>query len=389
MRKRDPLHPRHTDKKTAAKLTADLRRRAEEIARAKATELAEDVKKLTPSEIGDILHELRVHQVQLELQNEELRRTDVELDILRARYFDLFDLAPVGYCTINENGLIVEANLTVSSLLGVARGALAKQPPRRFILKDDQDIYYRHSRQLFETGAPQDFDLRMVKSDGTVFWAHLTTIAANDVDGRRVYRVTLTDVTDSRHMLERIQILNAELEQLALTDCLTHLYNRRSIMLRGAEELKRARRDHQPLALLMLDIDGFKDINDTYGHGAGDLALQRVAAALKSSLRENDILGRLGGDEFAILLPNTPLPGAALLAERIRQGVANMSLQMPGSPGGELIGAMTISIGVAAFSTAMSGLDEVLRNADEAMYRAKDSGRNCVCVAPRTAAGTA
>ena len=93
-----------------------------------------------------MLHELRVHQIELEMQNEELRRAQAELDAARARYFDLYDLAPVGYCTLSEQGLILEANLTAATLLGVARGALVKQPFTRFILKEDQDIYYLHRK---------------------------------------------------------------------------------------------------------------------------------------------------------------------------------------------------------------------------------------------------
>jgi PAS domain-containing protein len=99
------------------------------------------------------LHELRVHQIELEMQNEELRRTQEELEASRERYFDLYDLAPVGYFTLSEQGLILEANLTAAKLLGVARSALVKQPLSRFILPEDQDIHYLHRKALLETGA--------------------------------------------------------------------------------------------------------------------------------------------------------------------------------------------------------------------------------------------
>jgi diguanylate cyclase (GGDEF)-like protein len=194
------------------------------------------------------------------------------------------------------------------------------------------------------------------------------------ISGNQLMRAVRYAIERKRTEKE-IRLLNAELEQLALTDYLTNLYNRRYFMQRGAEEFKRVSRYSQPLALLMLDIDEFKKINDTNGHEAGDLALQRVAAALKSSLREIDILGRIGGEEFAVLLPNTLLPAAILLAERIRQSIANMLFQMPG---GVLNGTLTISIGVATFTDEMSGIDDLLRNADAALYSAKNSGRNCV-----------
>ncbi len=152
---------------TAARRCAELRRQAEEIAREKAAQSPENLEALSPEETRQTLHELRVHQIELEMQNEELRRAQAELDAARARYFDLYDLAPVGYCTLSEQGLILEANLTAATLLGVARGALVKQPISRFILKEDQDIYYLHRKQLFETGEPQACELRMVKKDGT------------------------------------------------------------------------------------------------------------------------------------------------------------------------------------------------------------------------------
>ena len=165
---------------------------------------------LSPEETRRTLHELRVHQIELEMQNEELRRAQAELDAARARYFDLYDLAPVGYCTLCEKGLILEANLTAATLLGVARGALVKQPITRFILEEDQDIYYLHRKQLFETGEPQACELRMVKKDGAPFWAHLAATVAQDADGASVCRVVLSDIT-ARKSEEDARALTARL----------------------------------------------------------------------------------------------------------------------------------------------------------------------------------
>ncbi|MBU1184311.1 MAG: PAS domain-containing protein [Proteobacteria bacterium] len=133
------------------------------MARAKAAQVPEDLETLSPEATRQLLHELRVHQIELEMQNKELCRTQGELEASRARYFDLYDLAPVGYVTLSEKGLILEANLTAAGLLGVARGALVKQPLTRFILPEDQGIYYRHREQLFETGAPQVCEMRLAK----------------------------------------------------------------------------------------------------------------------------------------------------------------------------------------------------------------------------------
>src|SRR6185369_15698261 len=142
-----------------------LRKRAEALAAAKAGEMPENMEVLSPEIARRALHELRVHQIELEMQNEELRRTQEELEGSRARYFDLYDLAPVGYFTLSEQGLILEANLAAARLLGVERGALVKQPLSRFVLPEDQDIYYLHRKALLEKGNPQSWELRMLKKD--------------------------------------------------------------------------------------------------------------------------------------------------------------------------------------------------------------------------------
>ena len=161
-----------------------------------AAELGRRLRGLT--EQRRTLHELRVHQAELETQNEELRLAQAELDAAQAKYFDLYDLAPVGYCTISEAGLILEANLTAATLLGVASGALVRQPFSRFIVKEDEDIFYLHRKQLLATAAAQAYELRMARADGAPFWAHLEATAAQDEGGVPVCRVALSDVTERK-----------------------------------------------------------------------------------------------------------------------------------------------------------------------------------------------
>jgi PAS domain S-box-containing protein len=183
---------------------ADLRRRAEKIALKKAGQSSEILVPLSLEEARRMLYELQLHQVELEMQNEELLRAHAELEAARARYFGLYDLAPVGYCTLSEKGLILEANLTAADMLGVARSALIKKPITRFIRKEDQDIHYHHRNKLFETGMPQNCELRMLRPNGALFWAQLDSTAVNDAKDAPVCRVVIIDITEHRQADEEL-----------------------------------------------------------------------------------------------------------------------------------------------------------------------------------------
>jgi len=184
-----------------------LRERAEASLRGKAALSPENLAKLTPEAAQLMLHELQVHQIELEMQNEELRHSQHALDAARTRYFDLYDLAPVGYCSVSEPGLIIEANLTAASLLGLARGALAGKPFSRFIFKEDQDNYYLCRKHLLDTGHPQACEFRMVKDDGTPFWAHLEATAVYEAGGTPVVRIVLSDIS-ARKKAEQAQLVS-------------------------------------------------------------------------------------------------------------------------------------------------------------------------------------
>ena len=189
---------------------ATLRRLAEK-ALGKTEDNSVDLSEKSPEDIASLIHELRVHQIELNMQNEELRRAQLYLEVSRQRYFDLYDLAPVGYCTLSEKGLILEANLTAATLLSVSRSALVKQRLTRFIFNEDQDIYYRHRKQLFETGEPQACELRMVQQDGIFFWAHLTATTAQETDGESIFRVVMSDITDRKRSEKERELLISEL----------------------------------------------------------------------------------------------------------------------------------------------------------------------------------
>lgn len=184
---------------------------------------------------------------------------------------------------------------------------------------------------------------------------------------------------------ERTQALtdaNQRLDVLANTDILTGLPNRRYALRSFAAEWDAAARDGTPLACMMIDADGFKTINDTYGHDAGDAVLRTLSRQLQDAVRTDDIVSRLGGDEFLIICARTPLDGALQLAESIRRKVA--ALRVPAGAG-EWRGS--ISVGVAARTAPMNNLEDLMKAADLGVYAAKRNGRNCVATAePSTAA---
>jgi len=188
-----------------------------------------------------------------------------------------------------------------------------------------------------------------------------------DTDGRLVAVVeTLRDLTEEK----QAQIA---LEQLATRDGLTSLANRRCFDTTLHAEWQRALRQQQPLSLLMVDVDNFKQYNDAYGHVGGDECLKRIAAAVASEMRANDLVARYGGEEFAVILPNQSLKGAAIVAERIRCRVEGLRLPNIGAA----TQFVTVSIGAAtALAAPGSDAGQLVETADAALYRAKHMGRN-------------
>ena len=175
--------------------------------------------------------------------------------------------------------------------------------------------------------------------------------------------------------LETTRAENRRLEALATTDPLTRMLNRRALLDRLTAECDRARRYDSSLALLLVDIDHFKEINDTAGHLAGDSVLRQLGALLADAMRKVDVLARYGGEEFVAMLPETSMEGAAVFAERLRERIAAQVYDI----GGQRSVRLTVSIGLATFpSSGVASTDDLFARADEALYRAKSGGRNQV-----------
>jgi diguanylate cyclase (GGDEF)-like protein len=170
----------------------------------------------------------------------------------------------------------------------------------------------------------------------------------------------------------KMQEMKKELERLAYTDPLTSAFNRRYFLSAAKKEILRSSRYGHSLTLLMVDIDHFKSVNDTYGHDIGDEALKITVTTILKALRSEDILGRFGGEEFIILLPETNAVGAELVAQRIRQVVSEIIINT-----GQKAVSFTVSVGVAEIKKNET-IEEMQKRADEALYKAKENGRNCV-----------
>ncbi len=247
-----------------------LREHAQEQARERAVQVPENFETLSLEETQRRLHELTVHQIELEMQNEELLRTHAALEISQARYVDLYDLAPVGYVTVSEEGLIIEANLTAATLLGTVRHELLHQLISRFVDPQDQAQYHLRRTRLMETCEPQAFELRMKKLNLENFWARVDAAVAQDGDGAPVCRVVLTDITEHKRLELEKETERRALEAVArggsLPDLLEHLVlaleelfpgARGSVLLLDKEgrHLRHGAAPHLPLAFCQA-IDG-------------------------------------------------------------------------------------------------------------------------------------
>jgi diguanylate cyclase (GGDEF)-like protein len=228
----------------------------------------------------------------------------------------------------------------------------------RGMTQDELEAFFAGRVAAVRSGSEPVRDVRT--TDGRHIRAHCDVLQN---DGRML---TYCDVTDL--------VRNAEqLERLATIDSMTGLYNRRHFLEQADAEWSRFQRYQRPLSMLMVDIDHFKQVNDRYGHAVGDEAIIAVAKACASGKRQSDIVGRLGGEEFAVLLPETDLAQAAIVAERLRNTIAAQVMMAH-----KVHFKVTVSIGIAAASLSMSGFDVLMRAADQALYQAKDQGRNCV-----------
>ena len=196
-------------------LVDSLQQRAEAALGQRTTQSPEQFAALSPEAAQRVLHDLQVHQVELEMQNEELRRTHAALDTSRAHYVDFYDLAPVGYCTVSAKGLIREVNLATSTLLNVPRSELINRPISRFIFNDDHGIYYDFRHKLADADKSLSCELRLIMREGAPLWAHLVATSVQDDDGGSELRIVVKDITERKNIEENLRASEERYRSLA------------------------------------------------------------------------------------------------------------------------------------------------------------------------------
>ncbi len=236
---------------------------------------------------------------------------------------------------------------------------------RDAIYPDDLDYAERTLADVLVKGAVEDREYRIIAADGQVRWLSDKCFINHQGEGERVIVVGMAeDITEKKQ-------LEGELQRLATTDVLTQSSNRRHFFECAEQAFDKARVEGSPLCFLLLDIDDFKQVNDTYGHPEGDQVLQRIADSGKAALRRGDLFGRIGGEEFAAVFPGCPPEMAMQVALRLQREVQRLSFSHDGQTYG-----ITVSQGLTGMSEEDRVLDDLFARADAAMYQAKRQGKN-------------
>lgn len=292
------------------------------------------------------------------------RQTDLEFV---HRIQNAIDMLPSPIFIKDGSGRYIACNRAFESYIGVPRSKLCGATVYEIAPAELAAIYEKADLELMANGGTQSYEANVRYADGTyhdvIFFKSVFHNAEGKTDG---ISGVILDITERKR-------LESELSQAARVDFLTGALNLRTFYDLANQQLTSFKRTGEEFSLLMIDLDYFKEINDTLGHEAGDDALRKFVQTAKANLREQDIFARTGGDEFRLLLPGTPQSGAMLLAERIREEVNQVRIC---TPNGSI--ALSMSTGLCSSLPDDHSIDCIVRRADVALYRAKAAGRNTV-----------
>jgi diguanylate cyclase (GGDEF)-like protein/PAS domain S-box-containing protein len=324
----------------------------------------------------------------------ESKEAEQALQDSELRFRATFDQAAVGMAHVSLEGNWLHVNDKICEIVGYPREILLGLTFQEITYPPDLDTDLAYLQQLLAGSIPSySMEKRYVRRDGTLTWGNLTVALVRTPQGQPDYFVSVIEDIQSRkeaeaaledarklyrqHLeqqvaerTEALTVANQELVRLAHQDALTKLPNRLAANERLRHEFLRLKRTGTSYCVLMMDIDNFKLINDTYGHETGDHVLEHFATTLAGTLRVTDFVARFGGEEFLALMPDTQIAGALVSAEKIRNTILNESFPV--------VGRVTVSIGVGLAQAADANEDAAVRHADAALYRAKKEGRNTV-----------
>ncbi len=302
-------------------------------------------------------------------------------DTLREKQAELqaiFDNAAVGIFLMTPDGRWLDINRCGTQMLGYTSDELTQMTYLDVIHPAERAANQHYFRTLrWHEQTSYRIERRYLRKDGTVFWGDLSVTAIhNDQGNVAAILGVLMNITWSKEAEDALQRAIAHLRQLSIRDPLTGLFNRRYLDETLPRELQRAIRQRQSIGVIMLDIDHFKQCNDTYGHDAGDTVLRTIGDFLQSHTRGADIACRYGGEEFTLVLPGATLEATRQRAEEIHTGVKRLSV----SHHERRLNTVTISVGVAVFPNHGATADMLIKAADRFLYQAKRAGRDRVVV---------
>jgi two-component system cell cycle response regulator len=304
-------------------------------------------------------------------QNEQLQQSYRLVEYANRRFVELFEHVPVACFTVDMEGSIREWNLAAQQLYGYTKEEVLFQPFYAKAFRGANasyihDILQRVMQGSIVTGIEsEDYD-----SEGNLHYVIRSVFPIRNPNREVVGAiVSAVDVTYRVEYENQLKALNQKLQSLAVTDGLTGLHNHRAFQDYLEEQFQVAMRNRQPLAVILMDVDHFKQYNDTYGHQAGDEVLRQVAQILSAHVREGDFVARYGGEEFVVVLPRADSGSAVAVAERLREAVQSAEWRLR---------PVTGSFGVACIRPDMETRQELIEAADQALYQAKKNGRNRV-----------
>jgi diguanylate cyclase (GGDEF)-like protein/PAS domain S-box-containing protein len=323
--------------------------------------------------MGFLFHLLRKADAQFSFQRATLQMTE-------ARQQAIFDTVIDGIVMIDERGRIELVNPAFHSIFGYQPDEVRGRNVSMLMPEPDRSAHDGYLRNYLSSGEAKIIRIgREVlgqRKDGSVFPMDLA-VSETLIDGRRLFTGLVRDITARKQaeaeLIESLQ-LQREYQHHACVDVLTGLHNRRWLDETFARQIARSNREGQALGLIMLDVDHFKQYNDTHGHFGGDCALRALGKAIADHIRPNDLAARYGGEEFAILLPGSSVANTVAIAERLRAAVEKTPILKPdGTP----LPSITLSLGLSEMKPGDT-LETLIASADAALYRAKQKGRNCV-----------